>query len=636
MNKIMQNNTFVRALTGLLFLAFFSELAQAQTVPKKSQVVPKQIQPALQKVRPEPGIPPFDHAKTGFLLRDVHATLRCEQCHVDGIFKNTPKDCGGCHAIGSRVAATPKPVNHVQTTSSCDTCHVSPTTFLVASFKHIGINSGCKSCHNGQSLGVVSKPVNHFPTLLPCESCHTNTTTFSSARMDHTGITTGCASCHSGQFANVVSKPASHIATTASCEACHSSTITFLGATYGHDLATVTNNCISCHGGPMPGVVGKPATHLSTTAQCDQCHTQANTGNFTTFLGAVYNHAGAAGICSTCHNGSVAGALGKPANHIATTAQCDTCHTQTVTLNYTTFLGAVYNHGTITQACSSCHNGVSATGKPVNHIPYTPTSTDCVSCHTQTNTNNYTTFLGATYTHGVVAGICSTCHGGTYPGVKSKPANHMVTTAQCDTCHTQSNTANYTTFLGAGVAHTAAMAGTCQTCHNGVGAKGQSAGHIPTGSLSCDGCHAMYTPPTVSTFYPGVMNHTLVPASRCDSCHNGAYTSQGIAGGAQPKVTNHIPTTITGAGDCKTGGCHNITLSANSSAMSWLTESMNHNNAQGMGVPIYCVTCHLSGTTYLGSMQKKSHNGASVAKDCSSSSCHRPLGRIGTPYTNWN
>lgn len=49
--------------------------------------------------------PAFDHSRTGFLLKDVHTTLKCEQCHVDGIFKNTPKDCAGCHTTGSRVGA---------------------------------------------------------------------------------------------------------------------------------------------------------------------------------------------------------------------------------------------------------------------------------------------------------------------------------------------------------------------------------------------------------------------------------------------------------------------------------------------------------------------------------------------------
>ena len=63
---------------------------------------------------------------------------------------------------------------------------------------------------------------------------------------------------------------------------------------------------------------------------------------------------------------------------------------------------------------------------------------------------------------------------------------------------------------------------------------------------------------------------------------------------------------------------------------------MNHNNAQG-GAPNYCVTCHLSSATYLSSkIQKKNHNGASTAKDCSKSGCHRPLGTIGTAYSKWN
>lgn len=624
MNTI-KKNTRVNAgwVIALLSLVFFSGFAQAQTVPKKTQPALKQTQVVPKPVQTSPIAPSFDHAKTGFLLRDIHTTLRCEQCHVDGIFKNTPRDCAGCHTIGSRIAATPKPVNHVQTTAACDTCHSSPTTFMVASFKHIGINSGCSSCHNGQSQGVVSKPANHFPTLRPCENCH-NTTTFSVARMDHTGITTGCSSCHMGQFVGVVSKPALHITTSASCEACHPSTVTFMGAIYGH-TASATGTCNTCHG-VMQGVVGKPANHLVTVAQCDTCHT--NTANYTTFLGAVYNHAGAAGICSTCHNGSVSGAPSKPATHISTALQCDNagCHTQAATLSYKTFLGVVFDHSAVAMGghtCAYCHNGSTAKGQPAGHIP--TSGADCGgACHTTTS------FLGVTYTHvtATVANQCSTCHGGSYPGVVSKPANHTLTSSQCDVCHTETNTGTYTHFSGAGYDHAAAGVGSCTTCH-GVSAIGKPAGHIPT-TTSCDGCHNK--PPVALTFFPGKMDHTLPAYSglRCDSCHNGSYTSQG----AQPKVSNHIPTTITGAGDCKTGGCHNITLTVNSSAMSWTTESMNHNGATGGG-PIYCVTCHLSGTSYLGSMQKKSHEGASTAKDCSRSSCHKPLGSKGISYSTW-
>lgn len=641
---------------------------------------------------PVPATPPFDHSKTGFILRDVHTTLRCEQCHVDAIFKNTPKDCAGCHSIGSRVGATPKPVNHVQTTSSCDTCHVSPTSFLVKSFKHFGISSGCSSCHNGQSLGVMSKAVNHFPTLLPCENCHNNTNTFSSAKMDHAGITSACATCHGGQSPTVVSKPMAHIATgTADCGACHT-TITFLGALFDHSTTTVAGKCNTCHG-PHPGVVAQPAIHIQTLgANCDSCHTATNTSNYTSFTGAFYDHASpsSAGRCSSCHTGQYAGVLGKPVTHITTGAQCDTCHTNTA--NYTTFMGVVFNHSTIgTARCDSCHNGSSAIGKPAFHIP-TPAGADCVTCHTSVNTANYTTFFGATYSHtAVVAGSCGTCHNGTIALGKpvshivtsgtcdschtntanyttwlgaiythspnppttgscanchngttatGKPSWHMATTAACDQCHTGSNTSNYTTFLGATGADHATMsppaAGRCAACHNGATAKGQPAGHIPTGALSCDGCHKVYNGTTVISFAPGTMDHTKVTGTSCYSCHNGSYTTQGTMG-AQAMPINHIPTTITGGiGGLPCTTCH--TTPGYTSATGWLAEKMNHNGAMGGGAPVYCVSCHLSGTTYLvpSSFQRKSHNGASTAKDCSSSNCHKPLGKTGTSWSNWN
>ncbi len=636
----------------MLSLISFVGLAQAQSAPqatqiapkpaqaisKPTQVAPKPSQSVPQQVPPTTKIPPFDHAKTGFLLRDIHTTLRCEQCHVEGVFKGTPKECAGCHSIGSRVAATPRPVNHVVTNDACDTCHISPTSFLVASFRHIGITGGCTSCHNGQSLGVVSKPVNHFPTLLPCENCHTNTATFASSRMDHTGITTGCASCHSGQFVNVVSKPAAHIATTAPCEVCHSSTITFLGAIFNHSSVAVAGACNSCHLGQYAGVVNQPAAHVMTLgAQCDTCHTAANTGGYTTFLGGYYDHVAtatpaSAGNCSTCHTGQFAGILGKPAFHISTVSQCDTCHTAANTSNYTTFFGATYSHqAVVAGSCGTCHNGVNALGKPAAHIP---TAAVCDSCHT--NTAGYTTWLGAVYVHTPpipTPGSCATCHNGIT--ALGKPTWHMVTSVACDACHTPTNTANFTTFLGAtGVDHSTIAAGSCQTCHNGAAAKGLSAGHIPTGAMSCDGCHQKYNGTSVITFAPGTMNHVLTAAIQCQTCHNGAYTTQGTLG-AQPKVSNHIPTTITGALDCNT--CHVTAVNASSAAMLWTQppEKMNHNGAPG-GAPNYCVNCHLTGVTYLGSMQKKSHNGASVAKDCSKSGCHKPLGSIGSTYNSWN
>src|SRR5512135_3126529 len=327
---------------------------------------------ALSATKSVPAAAQFDHSQTGFILKDIHATLKCEQCHVEGIFKNTPKECAGCHTTGTRVAATPKPINHVPTTSACDTCHVSTANFLVKSYNHVGITGNCVLCHNGQSLGVVSKPANHFPTSLPCESCHTNTSTFMSTRMDHTGVTTGCALCHGGQFPGVVSRPALHIPTNGlDCSSCHQGFTTFLGATYNHPAPLAA--CNTCHG-VYPGVKAKPATHIPTLGgtNCDTCHTLANTNSYTTFQGALLHssYAAPAGGCYNCHNGAYLGAnaQGRPATHIPAIAgnpmneSCDDCHKSASTISFTAFSGGAFhtaanNANVATGPCSTCHNG---------------------------------------------------------------------------------------------------------------------------------------------------------------------------------------------------------------------------------------------------------------------------------------
>jgi hypothetical protein len=940
MNTPTISNVIARMLVALMFsFSFFATAAQAVTVENS-----------------------FDHSKTGFVLREVHATLKCEQCHVDGIFKNTPKDCAGCHNTGTRVAALPKPINHIPTTFSCDTCHISAASFLIKSFSHVTITGQCATCHNGQSLGVVSKPANHFPTQQPCEYCHKNTSTFLSYQVDHVanGYVGNCFQCHGGPagepgpigtYPNVVSyNAATHFPLTSfgttppDCNACHTGYSTFLGATFAHAPGST---CTSCHQGQYAGVVSinrsihiplptgstcaschpdpttqvlptflgvafhttsignppagtcatchngsfvsqnaqtKGVTHIPTTADCGTCHTgpsgtPANTSlNYTTFLQAKFHQTTLGNpptvTCTTCHNGGYLseGAQTKSVGHVVTTSDCVACHTAANTVTYTTFLGASFSHSPGAYAsfpsvapasptCSSCHNGSTATGKVTSHVP---TTGDCISCHTNATTGcpncvtfygviyshinatvgvapygvtfpalgstptptcgschngttalgkntghvtttldcitchgcpsgNCTTFLGATYSHagiaagscgtchqgqyaGVVSinpaihipqssgnacdvchtntitglpssatptflnvtfhqttlgkpptGLCSTCHNGSYVSTQAKPAdsktslisNHVATTADCVTCHTATNTANYTSFLGAGfthspgtyaawppspvtptcsschngatatgknaghpvtaldcmschtttvlqgcptctlfgipagVIHNAApynTPGTCVTCHNGTTAIGLSSdtGHIPIGSAGCDQCHPVYdgvgsinfSTAAVSTIsVSGVtkygMKHSAM-TGRCDSCHNGSYTGQGLFG-AVTKVSNHIPTTIISTSantDCTS--CHSTTINITSGAADWATgERMNHNNAMG-GAPNYCVTCHLKGVTYLSRAQLISHNGASTSKDCSSSSCHKPLGSKGSAYSSWD
>jgi len=226
----------------------------------------------------------------------------------------------------------------------------------------------------------------------------------------------------------------------------------------------------------------------------------------------------------------------------------------------------------------------------------------------------------------VATGNCATCHSGSYVSVNAlpKPATHIPTTAQCDTCHR-----SYTAFAPATMNHAGTTgplaAGNCSNCHNGSytgqNALGKPATHIPT-TAQCDICHTNYT-----AFSPASMNHSRttgpLATGNCATCHNGAYTSSNALG----KPGNHIPTT-TPAGmpgnECSL--CH-------SSTTSFQTERMNHGTMQTS-----CVTCHDSSSPYQGSMEKinrAQHHNAGT-RDCSSSGCHRPLGTRGTPYTEWD
>src|SRR6202049_4220240 len=65
----------------------------------------------------------FDHLSTGFELDGVHRDLPSEQCHLNAVFKGTPRNCGICHITGSVYNATPKTATHIRSTNNCAACH---------------------------------------------------------------------------------------------------------------------------------------------------------------------------------------------------------------------------------------------------------------------------------------------------------------------------------------------------------------------------------------------------------------------------------------------------------------------------------------------------------------------------------
>ena len=254
--------------------------------------------------------------------------------------------------------------------------------------------------------------------------------------------------------------------------------------------------------------------------------------------------------------------------------------------------------GTPTQ-CMQCHSPggrIVSTFKPANHLP---TTVNCNSCHRTTN------WTPAFFTHnGVVPGTCSKCHNQTT--AVGKPVTHIPTTMSCDSCHRMVG------WTGAAFKHMGVAPGTCVTCHNGIQARGKPAGHIST-AASCDTCHRMGAADwlLVTTGY----NHSGVVPGSCATCHNGTK--------ATGKPATHIPTTQ----PCDT--CHKSTTTFTGAAFNHTGITTGcatcHNGGTALGKPAThfptttaCETCHKSTTTFSGT--RMVHSGVVAPGSCNT--CH--------------
>ena len=435
-----------------------------------------------------------------------------------------------------------------------------------------GTPTNCAGCHSaGRRVAATIKPASHMDTNAACDTCHTNTVSFLGARFNHIGVQPkACMTCHNSMTGP--GKPGGHIATTLSCDSCHR-TSAWIPAGFNHTGTFLV--CSNCHDGSQ--AKGKPVNHVPTTAACDTCHKSG----FTTFAGAIYDHTGQA-ACETCHIAGTYGAKTKVAGHIPTgNIRCDNCHVGT---GFVSFAGSTMNHSVVEAVpinCSTCHNGSytsqgsflgGAKAKTPNHVV---TTAECGTCHL-----GRSSFLGGLFNHATasppVAGICQTCHNGIKALGKTNTPTHNGTTASCDTCHGNAN--NYTSFAGAAFSHANVVAGTCGTCHLGQSAsvKTKTQTHIPTTGNACDSCH---TATGYTSFINPTMNHSVIGSTQCATCHSGSYTTEGVNyGGALAKPSTHIATSAS----CDT--CHH-------SFTTFAGVVYDHSGV----TPTTCGSCHLTG-----------------------------------------
>jgi hypothetical protein len=222
----------------------------------------------------------FDHARTGFPLRDAHLRVSCRGCHRQDFKAAIPDACSGCHrdrhagqlglhcegchsetdwralllgADGHRSTSFPLTGRHAAI--ACTECH---GDLRDRSFANAPL--ACVACHRADYDGAAARSADHvalgFGT--DCQSCH-DTWTFFPARFDAHDI---CFRVWTGSHRPV------------RCSQCHPSTagLTFTGAC----SATVT--CTSCHAHTC---ARSDQQHTSVMGyacldqKCYQCHKQS-------------------------------------------------------------------------------------------------------------------------------------------------------------------------------------------------------------------------------------------------------------------------------------------------------------------------------------------------------------------------
>lgn len=214
----------------------------------------------------------FDHNKTKFSLAGKHKSVKCDNCHKEGLNKKLKFDnCNDCHSDYHKGTFVTN-----GTVSNCNQCHTesgfTPSTFGVeqhstAAFKLTGMHLAvpCISCHNKDGESWKFRQIG-----LKCIDCHQN--------IHGKELTTrylpdsDCTSCHSSDSWKTISFD--HNKTDFKLQGKHSNAV-----------------CADCH--YKRGETKSVFIFASVKADCEYCHTDIHFGQF---------KKGDSSDCSECHN----------------------------------------------------------------------------------------------------------------------------------------------------------------------------------------------------------------------------------------------------------------------------------------------------------------------------------------------
>jgi hypothetical protein len=411
----------------------------------------------------------FDHGKTRFALTGKHATARCESCHRDGKYKDTPRTCLACHREDDRRA------HKGQLGERCDSCH-DTRAWRPASFNHDTATrfalrgkhraAKCADCHGAVPGGGPMSLLREKPGSAcidchrkddkhegrlgsECASCHTENNWKERGRFDHDKTAFALRGRHREATCESCHKNADHKQTPKDCIGCHRADDRHQG--------TLGTDCATCHTESDRGWKGAPRfdhaktrfplrqAHAAPGLACKSCHADARQ-----FRGTALD-------CVSCHkkDDKHEGQLG---------TRCESCHDER------NWKVAAYDHtrarfqlvGRHAQtACKDCHTTPRYRDAPrecfgchlkddKHKVRY---GTACESCHNTrhwglwTFEHNRRTAFVLEGAHASIA--CESCH--TLPAPKGRIAAPLSTT--CVSCHRRDDV------------HDGAFGGACEQCH---------------------------------------------------------------------------------------------------------------------------------------------------------------------------
>ena len=291
----------------------------------------------------------FDHSKTRFPLLGKHDAVKCEDCHKDGRYKDTPMACVACHRKDDH--------HKTQFGERCETCHAA-TDWKSIHFNHdtdttyalLGRHRlvKCESCHAGNlyrdklatnCIDCHKKDDKHQGSLgTTCANCHSERSWKEPARFDHNKSDFPLLGSHAK----------------VACADCHKSTM----------FKEAPQQCIGCH--------RKDDKHKGSLGeQCQTCHDASKWARTT------FDHAKTRFPLLGKHQPVKCEACHKSANYKETPSDCFACHQKDDK-----------HRGQEGKACGSCHDTRGWTPAPsfdhgLTRFPLLGNhgKVECKSCH---------------------------------------------------------------------------------------------------------------------------------------------------------------------------------------------------------------------------------------------------------------